>query len=87
MTEDDDLTETMQFVSLHLITAGLGGRTSPAPFLRHSSTLEARDGWGRTPLHWAAIRRQPELIESLLRAGANPQPIASGGDTPLHLLV
>lgn len=86
MTEDDDLTETMQFTSLHLITAGLGGRTSPAPFLRHSSTLEARDGWGRTPLHWAAIRRQPELVESLLSAGANPQPIASGGDTPLHLL-
>lgn len=86
MTEDDDLTETMQFTSLHLITAGLGGRISPAPFLRHSSTLEARDGWGRTPLHWAAIRRQPELVESLLSAGANPQPIASGGDTPLHLL-
>lgn len=86
MTEDDDLTETMRFTSLHLITAGLGGSTSPVPFLRHSSTLEARDGWGRTPLHWAAIRRQPELVESLLSAGANPQPIASGGDTPLHLL-
>ena len=38
----------------------------------------------RTPLHWAAIMGQAEVIRLLLDAGANPHAVDKIGRTPLH---
>ncbi|XP_027765041.1 NF-kappa-B inhibitor beta [Empidonax traillii] len=44
--------------------------------------------WGYTPLHVAVLRRDLELVQLLLRAGADPnRPEPSCGRSPLHLAV
>ena len=40
------------------------------------ANLEAKDGRGWTPLHLAAFSRQAPTIKVLLKAGADPEPIA-----------
>ncbi|XP_057243317.1 NF-kappa-B inhibitor beta-like [Malurus melanocephalus] len=48
--------------------------------------LESVNYDGYTPLHVAVLRRDPELVQLLLRAGADPdRPEPSCGRTPLHL--
>ena len=50
------------------------------------ANLEARDGWGKTPLHHAAefSGTGPE-VRALLAAGANIEARDEDGNTPLHL--
>ena len=45
--------------------------------------IEARDRWGRTPLHWAALfSKNPAVITALLDAGADPKARNATGKTP-----
>ncbi len=45
--------------------------------------MNARDGGGETPLHVAAEKSEnPEVIEALLQAGANPKLKDSEGKLP-----
>lgn len=39
----------------------------------------------QTPLHLAVITEQPELVDRLLEAGADPSLVDQGGNTPLHI--
>lgn len=45
------------------------------------------DGTGFTPLHWAAQRGRPAVIDALLNNGADPQAATARGQTPLHIAV
>lgn len=45
--------------------------------------LEARDDFGRTPLMTAAEAAGPDLVQKLIRAGANPNAVAEGRNRPL----
>ncbi len=45
-------------------------------------SLDELDESGHTPLHWAVFRGDIELVEILLKAGANPNVISDDGVTP-----
>jgi cytohesin len=47
--------------------------------------VAARDVRGRTPLHWAALGNQPEVITFLLGAGSDPVAEDADGNSALHL--
>ncbi|MFC1654798.1 ankyrin repeat domain-containing protein [Myxococcota bacterium] len=44
----------------------------------------ARDRWGRTPLHWFAMDGDCEAVDVLIDAGADPDAQDLDGFTPLH---
>lgn len=49
------------------------------------SNINAKDKYGRTPLHYAAIIHNPIYIEILLNSGADVDAQDCEGNTPLHL--
>ena len=50
------------------------------------SQIDTSDGFlGYAPLHEAVIARKPEIIEQLLKCGANINVQAHGNYTPLHI--
>jgi ankyrin repeat protein len=58
--------ELKRYTGLHRAAAyGDVGRIRPG-------SVDARDGYGRTPLHVAAFRRQHEAMAALVAAGADP---------------
>ncbi|KAK0616191.1 ankyrin repeat-containing domain protein [Immersiella caudata] len=46
--------------------------------------LDARDGYGLSPLHWATYNGNAEAVKTLLDWGANLNPRTRWGVTPLH---
>ena len=48
---------------------------------------EPVSGDQRSPLHLAVAFGAPEMVEALLRAGANPNALDVAGRTPLHIAV
>ncbi|XP_014221801.1 ankyrin-1-like [Trichogramma pretiosum] len=48
--------------------------------------IDAGTAWGNTPLHVALAQGQPELIERLMRRGADSTKANDEGVTPLHLV-
>ena len=54
--------------------------------LAYGADLEVRDEWGGTLLHQALSRAEPEILELLLAAGADPQARNANGLTPAMVL-
>ena len=48
-------------------------------------SLEDRDAWGQTPLHYAARQRKEDLVSLLLTAGSDKDALAMNGSTPLDM--
>ena len=76
------------FEPLHL-AARIQDRTAVQMLLDHGAAVDAKDGEGRTPLHWAAgeIEEDAGVIEELLARGAAVNAQDKDGDTPLHTAV
>src|SRR5262249_5110233 len=52
-----------------------------------STNVNVRDENGITPLMWAALRGNPDLVSGLLKAGADPNLQAEGGMGPLQIAI
>jgi uncharacterized protein len=82
-------------VTVLMLAAALGLPDLAARLLTAGADVHARDAQGLTPLHCAALfgftaRERPRLVallDTLLLAGAEPDPPAAGGATPLLLLL
>ena len=48
-------------------------------------SIEARDAFRYTALHWAAVRGHWDAVEALVGRGADPNAVGWDGGTPLHL--
>ena len=55
--------------------------------LRYGADPTARDNFGRTPLHWAMVSGNVEVVRMLLAAGTNADVMDDDGATPLSELV
>ncbi|KAK3361528.1 ankyrin repeat-containing domain protein [Lasiosphaeria ovina] len=58
-----------------------------ATLLRHGANPLARDGYGRTPLHWAVEAGNADVVELLLDAGTSADARDEASATPLAMLV
>lgn len=56
-------------------------------YIREGDDVNAKDKDGNTPLHWAAIRDNVEIIDVLVANGAKIAPTNFGNYTPLDLAV
>ncbi|KAK3380980.1 ankyrin repeat-containing domain protein [Podospora didyma] len=88
-SDDDDNDHWTTGISpLHLAHAS---PSCTAILLRHGAKPLARDGYGRTPLHWAASAissgGHADVVELLLAAGTNADALDQDGATPLSMLI
>lgn len=63
--------EAARYGGLHA-AAHLGDATAIEKLAAQGAPLNARDAYGRTPLHVATFARRREAIRALVRAGADP---------------
>jgi ankyrin repeat protein len=60
-----------------------GEREAALEMIRAGADVNAAQGDGTTPLHWAVYKVDAELVEELLRRGASPDVINDYGSSPL----
>jgi hypothetical protein len=63
--------ERARYTGLHA-AAARGDAAEIARLVAGGATVDARDGYGRTPLHVAAYGRHADAMRALVKAGANP---------------
>ncbi len=69
--------------SLH-VNAACGLVDDVTQDLDQGNNVNARDAWGRTPLHLAVKDDWPQIMYLLIKAGADPNARDEKGRTPLH---
>lgn len=74
----------MGFTPLHELCMCSGDVAMAEFLLHHGARAEARDGRGRTPLHYAAGAGYVELLQLFLSRGVDVNARDNWGETPLH---
>ena len=65
--------------------AGAPRRAACVLAARPDVPIDELDEWGKSALHYAALRGDSELLASLLARGADAARLDGGGSSPLHL--
>jgi uncharacterized protein len=60
-----------------------GRRADALELVRNGADVDAAQGDGTTPLHWAVYRIDGELVDALLARGASPDVVNRYGSSPL----
>jgi len=60
-----------------------GDRAAALEMIRSGADVDAAQGDGTTPLHWAVYRIDAELVDALLARGARPDALNGYGSSPL----
>ncbi|KAJ1486198.1 ankyrin repeat-containing domain protein [Baffinella frigidus] len=69
-----------------MLWAAVGSHTDAVDLLlTHGAFVDARDSYGRTALHYAAMTQNMDLAVVLRKHGADFAAVGSSGHTPLHL--
>lgn len=87
MFSNDDFMESRQFTLLHKATLNIISRTIVAELESTTSALDAIDATKRTPLSWAAARRDHAATRTLLDYGAKPNIVDSEKRPPLYYAI
>lgn len=80
----EEVVDDCQFSQLHKCVLALVGSELERQLLVSTADIDAIDRWGRTPLHWAALRGDLPAITALLRCGACSSRTDVDGWTPIH---
>ena len=64
---------------------GGGGRRDTKGAAVGDVCLQARDAWGRCPLHWAVVNGHRTAVNALLTAGADANASDAANETPLEI--
>ncbi|KAJ3413260.1 hypothetical protein HDV05_008246 [Chytridiales sp. JEL 0842] len=71
---------------LHHAARSGAGTTFVSFLIAHApTTLNSKDEWGRTPLHWASINGHSSAVKTLLENEANEKLVDSSGETALEM--
>lgn len=73
------------YAAAYLVASAKQGRIDEIQcFLReHPAAIRAVDGFGRSPLHWAAMHDHAQAVEFLVDAGYDINQVSDAGETPL----
>ncbi|KAI1749366.1 ankyrin repeat-containing domain protein [Xylaria castorea] len=82
--EGDDWIDDCSFTQVHRAVVGLSTLSIEEAIQKNLSDLNAVDAGGRTPLAWAALRRDDQAVGLLLAYGADPNVTEHHGSTPLY---
>ena len=83
---DTGYLQDRRFTELHKIVIQLSSRDIKQELLQESSSIDARDIDGWTPLHWAARRGNLSALETLLLQGADFTAVTGNENrTALHI--
>ena len=83
--DDSDPSHDYNFTTLHQVVLNLDQRDRKTYLQTCSQTaINQKDAFGRAPLHWAAMRGDYEVVEMLLRSGADPSISSVHNGQALH---
>ncbi len=83
VTENWNTADKDDFTALHLSV--MRGFYNVSEYLakelsQNSLSLNKKDSFGYTPLHWSVTSNNPELLQCLLEFGANPNSLNFEGN-------
>ena len=83
-SETTEFVDEQNYTILHNIILGLASEDLVESLRLHPQSLEAKCGFGRTPLSWAACRGDQASVITLLTYGADPDTLDLQKCSPIH---
>ena len=69
---------------LHIVGIAIADTKVASEFIRLGAKINAKNEYGQTPLHFAAVFNSPEIMKTFIDNGANLESKTNNGYTPLH---
>lgn len=80
-------TPLMVCILRHQLSAGMQVEKFIKILHEHGASIDHKDSYGQTALHYAAQAGMHSVVAVLLKSGANPNVVDNYGSTPLHFVV